>query len=54
MIFVTVTKAFFNILINHYRSSLCIAFSIETSCRDLLRAVCGSERRNILRVSVSD
>ena len=36
MFCITVTKAFFNILINHYRSSLCIAFSIETSCRDIL------------------
>ena len=53
MVFITVTKAFFNILINHYRSDLCIAFSIETSCIET--AVVGqtrAERRNILRVSV--
>ena len=32
MVFITV----FNILINHYRSDLCIAFSIGKSCRGLL------------------
>ena len=57
MVFITVTKAFFNILINHYRSDLCIAFSTETSCRAYCPpAVVGqtrAERRNILRVSVS-
>ena len=44
MFIFTVTKAFFNILINHYSSDLCIAFSIETSCRGLLPArYCGSD-----------